>query len=103
MELDTRCKMAQFRKKHGITMKQMAKYCRISETLLGMIEEGGAVTHPNIARRIGEEYDLSVLETEDLMPSFHRIHGGDYDPDRYKSPIDIPDYLRRGDTTCLQV
>lgn len=53
------------------------------------ILEAGAVTTPKLVVRIAQEYGLTDLEAEELMPLHMRPHGGDYEPDRYviKTPV----------------
>lgn len=76
------------RKEMGFSTKYMALYqYGISEVLLKMIENG-AVTHPDIARKIQKVIGLSDLQTEELIPLHRRPHGGDYDPNRYVAPAD---------------
>ncbi len=78
--------MVHKRKTFGLSTKEMAlqKY-GISEVLLKMIENG-AVTHPEIAKKIQNTLGLTDLQTEELLPLHRRPHGGDYDPDRYAIP-----------------
>lgn len=85
--MTVREKMVAWREESGLDRKWMAKRIGCSKDLLGMVELG-EVTHPAIARRIGEAYHLTELETEELMPKNHRPHGGDYEPDRYQSVYD---------------
>ena len=81
--METRKKMVNYRTRHHKTIKEMADRCKISEALMTMVEEG-EVTHPKIVKRIARVYHITELESEQLMPINHRLHGGDYDPDRYK-------------------
>ena len=87
---DVRKKMRDYRKSLGLSKKEMAKRCGISEVLLGMVENCD-VTNPGIVARIQEQYKLTDLEAEDLLPINRRPHGGDYDPDRYV-PFDFEYY-----------
>ena len=77
--------MVKYRSDNQIDIRTMAERCRISMGLLRMLEEG-EVSAPSIAQRVGEAYGLTELETEDLMPLNYRLHGGDYEPDRYVEP-----------------
>lgn len=92
--MTVREKMVYIRERRGLSKKQMAGYCGVSETLLGMVE-GWAVTHPNAVRRIQVAYGLNNLEAEELLPMNRRPHGGDYDPDRFV-PRDY-EYMRGQD------
>lgn len=77
-----RTKMVKIRTDAGITVRDMARMIGIGSHLLEMIELGW-VTHPKIARKIGAKYRLTPIETEALMPMCRRLHGGDYEPNRY--------------------
>ncbi len=59
-----------------------------SVMLMDILEEGG-VTHPKLARKIGKIYGMTGAEIESMMPVNYRKHGKQYDPDRYKDPVDI--------------
>ena len=83
--MEVREKMVLNRKAKGLTMKDMAERCRISEALVDMVESG-QVTHPTIAERMKNEYDLTELETEELIPLNRRSHSGFYNPNQYVSP-----------------
>lgn len=84
--------MIKYRQRNGISLEAMAACCKISATLIRLLEEDeDSVTHPNIARRVGAEYELSERRTLMLMPENYRP-GKHYDPDKYKiteSPEDI--------------
>lgn len=56
--------------------------------LMDILEEGG-VTHPKLAKKIGKIYGMTGAEIESMMPVNYRKHGKQYDPDRYKDPVDI--------------
>lgn len=98
--MTTREKMNKFRTDHNLSIPDMAKRCRISSYLLQLLEDG-AVTTPKLVPQIAEEYELTELEAEELMPEHMRPHGNDYDPDRYvlNEPISsrviakLPDFL----------
>jgi hypothetical protein len=66
----------------------MARKCKISSGLLREVEDGW-VTHPNIVIRIQRAYKLNDIDAESLLPMNRRMHGGDYEPDRYLMPCDI--------------
>lgn len=83
--MTVRDKMREFRKERQLTLRIMSDRSGVSETLLGMVENGN-VTHPKIVKQIQDAYQLSDLEAEELMPKNYRPRGGDYDPDRYKPP-----------------
>lgn len=77
--------MIDFRKEHNLTRREMAVKCRISTTLLSMLEDSEyEVTHPNIAERIGVQYMLTPAQTESLMPEHYRKSSPNYDPDLYR-------------------
>lgn len=80
--MTTREKMVKFRESKGLDIRDMAYRCRIGPTLMEILEEGG-VTTPKLVPQIAEQYGLTELEAEDLMPEHMRPHGPDYDPDRY--------------------
>lgn len=82
-----RLKMVKIRTDAGITVHNMAKMIGMGAHLLEMIELGW-VTHPKIAKKIGAIYKLTPIETEALMPVCRRVHGGDYEPNRYVSKWD---------------
>ena len=75
--MDIRSRMIEFRNERQISLSTMAKKCDISETLLSIVESGG-VTVPGIAKRIGECYELSELDIEELMPICRRPHSEFY-------------------------
>lgn len=94
--MEVREKMAEYRNRMGYTIRDMARKAKTSTTIIKMVEEG-EVTHPNIARRIGEAYRLTEKQTWDLMPEIHRPDSPRYDPDHYKALVDIlsPEDARR--------
>ena len=85
--MTVREKMMDFRRNFGLSRKDMAVLSCCSEGLLAGVERGD-VTHPIIAHRIGEAYGLTEIETEELMPLCKRIHGGNYEPDKYVALVD---------------
>lgn len=86
--MNTREIMIHKRKSLGLSAKEMALYhYGISTVLLKMIENG-AVTHPEIAKKIQRVLKLTDLQTEELIPLNRRPHGGDYDPNRYVASVD---------------
>lgn len=66
----------------------IANLIGVSVMLMDILEEGG-VTHPKLARKIGKIYEMTGAEIESMMPVNYRKHGKQYDPDRYKDPVDI--------------
>lgn len=62
--------MVDLRKAKEMTMREMAEKCECTKTLLLMIEEHGAITHPRIAVRIAEEYGITdVALYNSLIPT----------------------------------
>lgn len=77
--------MVEYRKKHNMSIKEMAQKCATSATLLTMLEEcDQEITHPKIAERIGRQYELTREQTESLMPEHYRPSSPNYDPDLYR-------------------
>ena len=77
--------MIDYRKKRKLTILEMAKKCETSSTLLAMLEDcDQEITHPKIAERIGRQYQLSMEQTENLMPEHYRKSSPNYDPDLYR-------------------
>ena len=66
----------------------IANMLGVSVMLMDILEEGG-VTHPKLAEKIGKVYKMSNSEIEAMIPVNYRKHGKQYDPDRYKDPVDI--------------
>lgn len=86
--------MIAFRRRKRITIDQMAAHCKVSVGLISLLEENEtSVTHPNIARRVGAEYELSNRRTLMLMPENHRP-GKYYDPDKFKITEDPEEIFR---------
>lgn len=86
--------MTQYRRRHKISVEEMAARCKVSTALIRLLEEeDDSVTHPNIARRVGKEYELSERRVLKLMPENHRP-GKHYDPDKYKITEDPEDIFR---------
>ena len=84
--------MIRFRKEHGVTIQKMANKCKISKSLLEMLESSDQeITHPNIAERVRKAYKLTNEQYEGLMPEHYRKSSPNYDPDKYK-PIDEYDF-----------
>ena len=75
--------MIKRREETGLTVKQMARVCKCSAFLLENIEQFGWVTHPHIASRIANVYQMTLEEFNDLVPYCRRM---DVLPD----PIDPP-------------
>lgn len=77
--------MIQFREKNGIDLMHMAKKCKISRTLLEMLEASDQeVTHPKIAERVSKAYKLNKEQAEGLLPENYRKSSPNYDPSLYK-------------------
>lgn len=89
-QLPARDVMRGVNKEDARLIKEISYYSGASETLIKMIING-TVTHPNIARRISDEYKLTDEQYLELIPINYRP-GPDYDPDKYMDPIDI--YLK---------
>lgn len=82
--------MIEFRRKHNITLRDMARACGISATLLGMLESSDQeVTHPEIAKRVGKRYQLTKEQIEGMKPENYRKGSPNYDPNRYRAPADM--------------
>lgn len=76
--------MIEYRRRKKLSIVNMAARLKISTGLLRLLEQDEySVTHPNIAIRVGAEYQLSKRRTEQLMPENYRP-GKHYDPDKYK-------------------
>ena len=81
--------MIDYRKKHNLSIKQMAERCNTSATILSLLEEcDQEITHPNIAERIGMQYYLTNEQIESLMPEHYRKSSPNYDPDLYRRNVD---------------
>lgn len=75
--------MIQFRTQTGLSVREMARYLKISPRLLEMLEEDDqAVTHPKIARRVAKTYHLTEAQYLRLIPKNYRP-GPEYDPGKY--------------------
>lgn len=86
--------MTQYRRRKKISVEDMAARCKVSPALIRLLEEeDDSATHPNIARRVGAEYELSERRTLNLMPENYRP-GKHYDPDKYKITEDPEDIFR---------
>ena len=83
--MDVRQKMIDWRKKHDLTLEHISRASGVSKNLLELVENG-SVTHPDIARQIGEAYCLSEDDILELMPKNRRSGREGYDPDKYKLP-----------------
>lgn len=77
--------MIEFRKAHGFDIQAMAKKCKISKTLLEMLESNDQeITHPKIAERVSRAYKLTRAQMEGLMPEHYRKSSPNYNPTLYK-------------------
>lgn len=83
--MDVRAKMVKYREQKHLSLDDMADICGVSRTILGMVENGD-VTHPILVERIRSGYKLKKLESEELLPENRRLHGPNYDPDKYIMP-----------------
>lgn len=84
MKTKAREYMTTYRESLGLTILQMATRCRISQSLLSMLEgDESNVTHPNIVKRVGKAYKLTKAQRTAMLPPNHRP-GPDYNPDKYK-------------------
>ena len=71
-----------------MSRENMARKLKISPKLLAMLEEDDhCVTHPLIVKLIAKAYNLTAEQRTMMLPENHRP-GPDYDPDRYKFPVD---------------
>lgn len=61
------------RKKKELSLRQMAKKCQCSETLIYGIEELDWITHPDIAAQIAAEYGLDVDGYNQLVHKVRRV------------------------------
>lgn len=65
--------MTAFRESCGIELETMAKICKCSPKLLGMLEANDAeVTHPKIARRIAGAYRLTDEQRVGMLSKLQR-------------------------------
>ena len=80
--------MIEFREKNGLTTLALARKCKISKTLLEMLEASDQeVTHPKIAERVRKAYKLTNEQYEGLMPEHYRKSSPNYDPNKYKNVV----------------
>lgn len=101
MDRNPRDILREYREANNFTLRQMADYCGIGETLYSIIEHGGN-THPNIANKIGRLFDLTELQTEELMPENRRPHSPKYDPEKYVEHISLHPDLKKAPVTWIQ-
>lgn len=86
--------MIAYRARKRLSVAEMAARCEVSPALIRILEENeNSVTHPEIAARVGAEYELSRRRTLMMMPEHHRP-GKNYEPDRYKNTEDLEDIFR---------
>ena len=77
--------MIAYRDRRGWTLQDAAKKCKISRTLLGMLEASDQeVTHPKIAAQVAKVYKLTKAQMESMMPEHYRESSPNYDPDLYR-------------------
>lgn len=85
--------MIDFRKKHDISVRRMAKVCKCSVGLLDMLESYHLeVTHPKIAQRIAAAYKLTNEQYESMLPENYRPSSPNYEPDKYKRDSKFEDF-----------
>lgn len=86
--------MIEFREKQGLNIQSMAKKCKISRTLLLMLEGSDQeVTHPNIAARVARAYKMTKQQKESLIPEHYRESSPNYEPDKYRrDDLDYSDF-----------
>ena len=77
--------LKEIREKLDCGLEEMARRCETSPTLLEMIEEFDALTHPKIAARIADEYKLTVERYNELIPT---CHAASKVPKREPRPVD---------------
>lgn len=78
--------MVKMRTKLRLTREQMARACECTAYLLEMLEEHGAITHPNIAARIARRYGMDISQYNDLV---HESHAARVVPAYTAKPNDI--------------
>ena len=87
--------MTMYRKERHISLQNMAQKLRISKMLLRWLESNDMeVTHPNIAQRIADAYELTYEQYEGLMPEHYRPTSPNYNPNLYKpAPEEYNDFV----------
>lgn len=62
------------REAKGVDRRKMAEKCECTYTMLLIMEEDDAITHPRIAARIAEEYGITDVEKfNSLIPRDRRV------------------------------
>lgn len=62
------------REAKGVDRRKMAEKCECTYTMLLIMEENDAVTHPRIAARIADEYGITDVEKfNELIPRYRRV------------------------------
>lgn len=64
--------MVDYRKKQGLTLKEMAKKCKMSVGLLDALEVLDYITHPAIAARVAHCYELTLEQYNSLVSEDHK-------------------------------
>ena len=78
------------RLQQGLSVLDMAIKCKTSRRIIYMLEGCDQdITHPKIAKRVGNAYKLTKEQTKSLMPEHYRKSSPNYDPDKYRSWCDI--------------
>lgn len=67
INVDARKWMKDMRQALGIPRANMARACKCSDYLLEIMEEYGAITHPDIASRIARRYGMDVHQYNQLV------------------------------------
>lgn len=74
------------REKKGFSRKAMAEKCECTSTMLYILEENDAITHPKIAARIADGYGFKDVNLfNELVPQDRRVKRI---PKRETKPID---------------
>lgn len=90
MKTEARDYMIAYRESKGMSIKEMAQKCQISEILLRKLEgDDTCVTHPNIVQRVAKAYKLTKAQRTAMLPPNHRP-GPNYNPDLYKEAPEDP-------------
>lgn len=86
--------MIAYRDRRGWTLQDAAKKCKISRTLLGMLEASDQeVTHPKIAAQVAKVYKLNKAQMESMMPEHYRESSPNFEPDKYRrDDLDYEDF-----------
>lgn len=69
---ETSAKMKEYRRQNRIKFEEMSRKLKISGLLLGHLESGDWITHPNIAARVCAAYRLDVDDYNNLVHEDHQ-------------------------------